>query len=85
MITVIGKKGVTFSHQQDFLDVEACECGGTADLGFVAYEETKEDSHICDLFENKPELKTLWLHDAVAVAVYFCHKCLKPTAKFNQA
>jgi hypothetical protein len=27
----------------------------------------------------------LWPHDAIAVATYFCEKCLEPTSLYNQA
>ena len=84
MITVLGKKGTTFSHQRDFPERMKCECGGTGEVAFVAYEGTREESLVCELFDTKPDDGTLWVHDAVAVAVYICRKCLKPTSTLNQ-
>ena len=31
-----------------------------------------------------PDGEGYWLHDACAVAVYFCKKCLNTTALYNQ-
>lgn len=83
MITVLGKKGVTFSHQDDFPETTECTCGGNAEIAFVAYEGCKEQAFVCDLHTN-PEGGDLWPHDAIAVAVYICTKCLKPVAVLNQ-
>lgn len=61
-------------------------CKGEARLGFVAYEkQEKGGKFVCQLYENDPEHKKLWLHDLCSVAVYFCEKCLEPTALYNQA
>ena len=79
----IGNKGVNFSHQEPFLPIKECSCGGEARMAFVAHEVRAEDFYICDLHENK--LGEMWPHDAIALAVYFCKKCLKPTVDFNQA
>ena len=57
----------------------------------------KGGKYVCDLYENDPnggglgeenpkhKGKGYWLHDACCVAVYFCRKCLEPTALYNQA
>ncbi len=82
MITVLGKKGVTFSYQNDFPIIATCICGGEGRLAFVAYEGSKEESYVCDMYGNKIDEK--WPHDAIAVAIYLCKKCLKPIAIFNQ-
>lgn len=68
MITVIGEKGKTFSKQNDFPENATRICGGEGRIVLVAYEGKGG----------------FWPHDAIAVAVYFCKKCLKPIAIFNQ-
>ena len=76
------------SWQSKFPKTTKCKCGGEARLGFVAHEfDTKQNSgkFVCDLYENEYDQKRAWLHDAIAVAVYFCKKCLEPTALYNQA
>lgn len=83
MITVIGEKGLTFSHQQDFPKTATCICGGEGRIAFVAKELSGEEKYVCDLLKNEVP-GGLWPHDAIAVAVYFCKKCLKPIAIFNQ-
>ncbi len=64
-------------------------CGGECRLGFVAHEMnekiiSKGGKYVCQIYENMKD-KKLWPHDCIAVAVYFCEKCLEPTALFNQA
>jgi len=81
-------KARKFSFQDDFPKVTKCKCGGESRLGFVAHEteEPKGARYVCHLYENKGGMgDDYWLHDACAVAVYFCKKCLQPTALFNQA
>jgi hypothetical protein len=74
--------------QAPFKPVVKCvHCGEEARLAFVAHEGLqgdKEEEFVAGLYENHAEDK-LWLHDACAVAVYFCTGCLKPTADYNQA
>lgn len=78
------------SFQQNFPYVtKCCRCGKRARLGFVAHEFDekpiqKGGKYVAQVWETNPP-KQLWLHDAVAVAVYFCEKCLEPTAFYNQA
>ena len=79
----IGTKGVKFSHQVVFPTTQKCPCGSEARMAFVAYEGHDEDFYVCDLYGNKPD--EMWPHDAIAVAVYLCKKCLKPSVAFNQA
>lgn len=83
MITIIGPKGCVFSHQDEFPEKTACVCGAEGRIAFVAYEGSKEESYVRDLHEST-EARGLWPHDVIAVAVYLCKKCLKPTAIFNQ-
>jgi len=74
------------SFQNDFPHItNCCRCDKRARLGFVAYETSgrKGKKFVCHIWETKP--KRLWLHDACAVAVYFCKDCLEPTALYNQA
>ena len=74
-----------FTWQDKFPKTTKCGCNGKAKLAFVAHEfdtKPKSEQFICNLYEND---KGLWLHDACSVAVYFCEKCLEPTALYNQA
>lgn len=79
----------TISFQDEFPRTTECRCGGEARLGFVAHEfdtKPKSEEYVCNLYENEGGMGgAFWLHDAVAVAVYFCKKCLEPTALYNQA
>ena len=84
MRVIKGKKGCEHSWQDDFPTVVSCEagCGGIGHIAFVAIEEQGEkDGYI---YENKPENVKLWPHDAIAVAVYICEKCMKTTSLMNQ-
>ncbi len=80
---------ITF--QEEFpKTMECCKCKGESRLTFVAHEYDKKSSkeggkYICQLYDNDPEGKGFWLHDACCVAIYFCKKCLEPTALYNQA
>ena len=84
------EKAVKLTWQNDFEKAVNCiqpECNGMARLGFVAHEfgtKPKSGKFLCNLGVDIVG-KGLWLHDACSVAVYFCDKCLEPTAKFNQA
>lgn len=86
MNIAIGEKGLNHSWQGDFApETKCCRCDGTARIGFVV-QETDEKEYVCNLHSN--DMGTdgdAWLHDAVAVAVYFCKKCLETTALYNQA
>ena len=80
------------SFQGDFPHVtKCCRCGGEARLGFVAHEMDEKSSqeggeYVCGVWDNADQKKEgLWLHDACAVAVYFCKECLETTALYNQA
>ena len=83
MIIRKGEKCVSYSWQQDFPKTATCICGGEARIAFVAQEQTGEEFYIADLHVNL--INNKWPHDAVAVAVYFCGKCLKSVAIMNQA
>ena len=41
-----------------------------------------KEQFVCDIHNNDSE--NYWLHDCCAVAIYFCKKCLNPTAISNQ-
>ncbi len=76
------------SFQRQFQNTTKCAyCKGEARLGFVAHElhNKPKDPAVCHIFDNKPKTEGYWLHDLCAVALYFCRKCLKPTALYNQA
>lgn len=80
------KKTAGLTWQDDFpITTECVRCGGECRLGFVAHEFERGGDFVCNLHLNEPEGEGYWLHDACAVAVYFCKKCLEPTALYNQA
>lgn len=82
----LGKEGLTKTFQKKFPEEITCvHCSRTARIGFVAHEtdEMEGDSYVCQINKQGKDGK-LWLHDLCAVAVYFCEKCLKPTALYNQ-
>lgn len=85
------KKTTKITWQNEFLEtIECCRCKGEAQLAFVAHEfdeppTPKGGKFVCDLYDNDPDKTGFWLHDACCVAVYFCKKCLEPTALYNQA
>ena len=88
MAIILGKKGIKYSWQNNFPEETKCcrpSCAGQARLGFVFFEGTNTKEYVANLYENDPDGKGFWLHDACAVAVYFCKQCLKPTALYNQA
>lgn len=86
MKITIGEKGLKNTHQLNFPKTTKCvHCKAKARIGFVGYENNTEKRFICQLHKNDPKGEGFWLHDACAVAVYFCKKCLKPTALYNQA
>jgi len=92
MDVFLGKNGLKETWQGEFPEeVECISCKASARIGFVVKEEgegSKENEkpkHICNLHKNEGREGKLWLHDNVAVAVYFCTKCLEPTARYNQA
>lgn len=75
------------SWQAEFpQDTECCKCGSEARLAFVVKEEEGDKKFAHTMHQNElAGLGPAWLHDAVAVAIYFCKKCLEPTALYNQA
>ncbi len=78
-------KKITF--QDDFpTTTDCCRCDGESRMAFIAHEtdEPKKAKYVCQLWKNDFGKKS-WLHDACCVAVYFCKKCLEPTALWNQA
>src|SRR2546421_692460 len=86
----LGDTGLSRSYQDEFPSTTpCCRCGATARIGFVAMEgfSDKESprEYVSHLHKNDPDGEGLWLHDACAVAIYFCVKCLEPTALGNQA
>lgn len=90
MQVTLGKKGLVKSYQKRFTPETNCvHCSGKARIGFVAHEfderSAGESDYVCGLHKNKPQKNSYWLHDACAVAVYFCKKCLDTTAIYNQA
>lgn len=93
MTVTLGAAGLTNSWQRKFpTSTKCCQCGGKARIGFVASEghtpgapDFKDGAaFVADLHPNLCEDGGFWLHDACAVAVYFCKKCLNPTALYNQ-
>jgi hypothetical protein len=89
----IGSKGLKNSWQTPFPETtKCCDCGGESRIGFVVHEDfgIEEDAgqtdsqFVSDLHQNDPNGEGYWLHDVCAVAVYFCKRCLNPTALYNQ-
>ena len=90
MKVTIGKEGLEKTWQEEFPDyIECVHCTEESRIGFVAHEgmdgETNSRRSVSSLHHNDPNGNGFWLHDDCAVAVYFCKKCLKPTALYNQA
>ncbi len=87
MEITLGKEGLCKSWQNEFPEeTKCCRCKGMARIGFVAHEAIDEEEDVkfvASLHVNEGK-GALWLHDACAVAVYFCKDCLKPTALSNQ-
>jgi hypothetical protein len=84
----LGDSGLGMTYQDDFPQTTpCCRCGGESRIAFVAIEgnSAPESEHVCDVHPNDPDGEGFWLHDACAVAIYFCKKCLEPTALYNQA
>lgn len=88
METTLGPGAETKSWQGDFPLTVPCSdptCPGTAELAFTASEFDNEgEPYVCDLQRQTGQAGGLWLHDAAAVAVYFCRECLEVTARYNQ-
>ena len=89
MEAVLGKSGLKNTWQAPFAEEVGCiqpGCGGKARIAFVAHEiGDTHGQHVYKMHDNDPKGSGYWPHDACAVAVYLCKKCLKPTAEFNQA
>jgi len=84
MNVTFGKEGLDKSWQLPFPETtECCRCKGESRIGFVAHEGPGEADYLCNLHPNEGK-GGYWLHDACAVAVYFCRNCLFPTALYNQ-
>lgn len=86
----LGPKAREKTWQAEFPEKVKCvHCGKpNAPLAFVAYEGLDGENPkktVSQIYKTEPDKKgKLWLHDACAVAVYFCRHCLKPTAEYNQ-
>jgi len=85
-----GEDGLKKSWQKEFPKTTKCvHCDGESRIGFVVHEGMEEEiirgKTISSLHKNEPDGEGYWLHDCCAVAVYFCKKCLFPTALYNQA
>lgn len=88
MKVALGKEGLKKTWQAEFLETtKCCRCEGEARIGFVAHEgmdaEDRKGPHLCGMHRNEGK-GGYWLHDCVAVAVYFCRECLETTALYNQ-
>ena len=84
----VGQEGLAKSQQAKFPSTTKClKCSGLARHAFTAKEFSKGepgDTAVVDLHRNDPEGEGYWPHDVVAVAVYFCTKCMEPVALANQ-
>ncbi len=86
MEVTLGKEGLDKTWQDPFVeDIFCIHCGAVARIAFVAHETDEEhgSQFVCNLHNN--EKGNMWVHDACAVAVYFCTGCLDTTAVYNQA
>jgi hypothetical protein len=86
MKTYLGETGLDKSWQKPFeLTIKCPKCGGQATIMFVAHEENEDKgNYVCDLAENAGKGE-MWVHDAIACAVYLCRTCFETTAILNQA
>ena len=85
MKVTLGTEGLKKSWQKEFPEETQCvHCDGMSRIGFVAHEADDVVPFVRDLHENNGK-GGYWLHDACAVAVYFCKDCLNTTALYNQA
>ena len=80
---------ISESHRCRGATTDEAMCDGESRIAFVAHEGLNSDAvdkeeFICHLHENKYDEGKAWLHDCCAVAIYFCKKCLKATAHWNQ-
>ena len=83
MRVIKNEEGLEYSWQDKFPASTRCSCGGQGKIAFVAIEDGEEnDGYVCDF---RPEDTDLWPHDAIAVAVYICKKCMNTISKMNQA
>lgn len=87
MEITFGKEGCKETFGDDFPEtIKCCKCEGEARIGFVAHEGGgKEDAPYLSEIHESNGVGDLWLHDSCCVAIYFCRKCLNPTALYNQA
>jgi len=84
----IGAKAKDVTFQEEHPLIVPCSqkgCKGNAELALAVREGSNEKSYVRDLHDNDPTGAGLWPHDAIAVAVYICRKCLGVTARMNQA
>ena len=79
-------KAVEQSWQAPFKEeTKCCKCGADARLAFTCKEEGGEKEYVSSMYDNKiADGGEAWPHDAIAVAVYFCKKCLETTSEYNQ-
>ena len=82
MHIIKGTEGCKETWQDDFPAETKCPCGGQCQIAFTAIEGGSEAIYVSDMRDDDA---TLWPHDAIAVAVYICKKCMKPKALMNQA
>ena len=81
----LGKKALKYTYQEVFPEkTSCCRCEKIARIGFVIQEQPNQPEYVCNLHQNNGA-GGYWLHDACAVAIYFCKECLEPTALYNQA
>ena len=90
MQVTIGKAGLNETFQESFPETTECVyCKSIARIGFVAHEgnhNEKTKEFVCNLHDNDGgKGGDYWLHNCCCVAIYFCTKCLEPTARYNQA
>jgi len=86
MKVYLGEEGLKHSWQKEFPPkTDCCKCDGESRIAFVCFENN-EEKYVSQIHDNEgADGGPYWPHDAVAVAIYFCEKCLEPTALYNQA
>ena len=84
MKVLVGKEGLDKSKQDPFPETVNCtNCGNRARVAFVAYETSPNwGKAISNLHPSTGD--DIWLHDDVAVAVYWCSKCFHFSVEGNQ-
>lgn len=81
----LGDKGINNSWQEPFkAEIKCPKCKGKARIMFSGFED-REKEYICNLHKTTGKEGGLWLHDAMACAIYLCPHCFEVSGILNQA